>query len=74
MCLSNSEPLVIIKWAGRCLYLELFIACMVCMGYWHLPFTFAFLGAVGSLLYVGFHWKNKEDDKTERERERDKRN
>jgi len=38
---------------------------MVCMGYWHLPFTFAFLGAVGSLLYVGFHWKNKEEREKE---------
>ena len=47
-------------WAGRLLYLELFISLMVAMGYWHLPFTFAFIGAVGSLIWVGIQWKNKE--------------
>ncbi len=64
---SNDEPLEILKWAGRLLYLALFISCMVVMGYWHLPFTFPFLGAVGALLYVGFIWKNKEEAEEERE-------
>ena len=53
------RPLDILKWGYRLLYLELFISLMVVMGYWHIPFTFAFLGAVGALLYVGFVWKNK---------------
>ena len=58
MCVSNVEKIDLIKWAGRLLYLEIFISLMVVMGYWHIPLTFAFLGAVGALLYVGFLWSN----------------
>ena len=66
MCVSDVEQIeTLIKWAGRLLYLEIFISLMVVMGYWHLPFTFAFIGAVGSLVYVGFVWKNKEDVRLE---------
>ena len=62
MCVSNVEQIDVIKWASRLLYLEIFIALIVAMGYWHLPFTFAFIGAVGSLSYVGFHWIKKEEE------------
>ena len=62
MCVSNVEQIDLIKWAGRLLYLEIFISLMVAMGYWHIPLTFAFIGAVGSLVYVGFHWRNKSRD------------
>ena len=62
----TNEPLVILKWGKRALYALLFISLMVVMGYWHAPFTFAFLGAIGSLLYVGFVWTNKEEEEPER--------
>ena len=57
----TNRPLVILKWGHRALFVLLFISLMVVMGYWHVPFTFAFLGAIGALLYVGFVWTNKED-------------
>ena len=59
---SIDRPLVILRWGHRALYVLLFISLMVVMGYWYLPFTFAFLGAVGALLYVGFVWTNKLED------------
>ena len=62
MCVSNVEQIDVIKWASRLLYLEIFIALIVAMGYWHIPLTFAFIGAVGSLSYVGFHWIKKEEE------------
>ena len=60
---SNVEQIeTLIKWAGRLLYVEIFISLMIVMGYWHIPLTFAFIGAVGSLSYVGFHWIKKEEE------------
>ena len=64
----SEQPLdvdLILTWVSRLLYLEIFISLMVVMGYWHIPLTFAFLGAVGSLVYAGFVWKNKEEEEPE---------
>ena len=57
------EQVDIIKWVTRFLYIELFISLMVVMGYWHLPFTFAFLGAIGSMAYIGFVWIIKGEER-----------
>ena len=59
------KPVEILKWGHGALYVLLFISLMVVMGYWHIPLTFAFIGAVGSLVYVGFIWTNKEEDEEE---------
>ena len=59
----NVEQIDIIKWVTRCLYLEIFIFLMVAMGYWHLPFTLAFAGAIGSMSYIGFLWIIKGEER-----------
>ena len=50
MCLSISEPLTLLKWGYRALYVLLFISLMVVMGYWHTIITYTFLGSVLALL------------------------
>jgi hypothetical protein len=50
MHLSISEPLDVIKWGYRFLYLLLFVSLMVVMGYWQSSVTIPFLGAVLALL------------------------
>lgn len=63
MCLSNDEPpLDIIKWGDRLLYLILFISCMVVMGYWHVPMTYAFLGAVFALILPMLFYKDADNE------------
>ena len=50
MHVSFSEPLDILRWAYRLLYVELFISLIVVMGYWTELITFAFLGAALCLM------------------------
>lgn len=50
MCVSSEEPIKLIKWGVRSLYVLLFISCMVVMGKWHLPTTIPFLGSVFALI------------------------
>ena len=54
MRLSNGgpldDPLNILKWGYRALYVLLFISLIVVMGYWHTIITYTFLGAVLALL------------------------
>ena len=55
MRLSNGgpldDPLNILKWGYRALYVLLFISLIVAMGRLALPFTIAFLGSIFSLLF-----------------------
>ena len=47
--LSNDrplDPLRLIKWARRLLWVALFISFMVVMGYFHVIITYTFLGSV----------------------------
>jgi len=50
MRLSVDGPLDLIKWGNRFLWLELFIALMVVMGYWHTIITYTFLASVFCLI------------------------
>ena len=45
------EPLEIIKWSFRLLYVLLFISSMVVMGQWHTIITYTFLGSALALLF-----------------------
>ena len=51
MHLSISEPVDILRWAYRLLYVLLFVSLMVVMGQWNNPITIPFLGAVLALLF-----------------------
>jgi len=42
---ADEQALKIIRWSYSALYILLFIACMVVMGYWHVPITYTFLGS-----------------------------
>lgn len=54
MCVSDGELdiLFLLKWGYRALYVLLFIALITSMGYLHLSFAIAYLGAIMSLLFV----------------------
>ena len=62
---SNVEPLTLITWGDRFLYLELFIALIVVMGYWHTIITFTFLGSVMAMFYIAVIWRNYVIEKQE---------
>ena len=62
---SNVEPLTLITWGDRFLYLELFIALIVVMGYWHTIITFTFLGSIMALFYIAVIWRNYVIEKQE---------
>jgi len=57
MRLSISEPLTLIKWGDRFLWLLLFISLMVVMGYFHTIITFTFLGSIMSMFYIAVIWR-----------------
>ena len=50
MRIQISEPVDVIRWAYRLLYVQLFISLMVVMGYWGEIMTYTFLGSVLALL------------------------
>lgn len=59
MCNStSSEPLTLIKWGDRFLWVLLFISLMVVMGYFHTIITFTFLGSIMVLFYIALIWRN----------------
>jgi len=53
---SNVED--IIKWATRCLYLEIFLFAGVSMFYLNFGPTFPFLGAILGMFYLHLIWAN----------------
>ena len=55
---TSNEPLTLIKWGDRFLWVLLFISLMVVMGYWHTIITFTFLGSVMVLFYIALIWRN----------------
>ena len=59
---SNDRPLELIKWGERSLYVLLFISCMVVMGYWHVPITYTFLGAVFCLILPVLFYKEEKEE------------
>ena len=62
---SIFEPLDIIKWGDRFLYVLLFISLMVVMGYFHTIITFTFLGSVMVMFYIALIWRNYVIEKQE---------
>ena len=50
MCNSYDEPITLIRWGIRSLYVLLFLSCMIVMGKWTEPITLAFLGSVFCLI------------------------
>ena len=60
-----SEPLDIIRWGDRFLWVLLFISLMVVMGYFHTIITFTFLGSIMSLFYIALIWRNYVIEKQE---------
>ena len=58
MRLSISEPLTLIKWGDRFLWVLLFISLIVVMGYFYTIITFTFLGSVMALFYIALIWRN----------------
>jgi len=62
---NDNEALEIFKWGDRLLYLMLFISCMVVMGYWHVPITYTFLGAVICLI-LPLLFSKEDEEKEER--------
>ena len=62
---SNDKALEIFKWGNRALYLMLFLSCMVVMGYWHVPITFTFLGAVFALILPLLFYKEEETEESD---------
>lgn len=68
MHVQIDRPLDVLRWAYRLLYLQLFIALIVVMGYWQVPFTLPFIASVVCLLLpVLFSRKEifAQDDKEE---------
>ncbi len=58
MYVSRTEPLTLIKWGDRFLWVALFISLMVVMGYFHTIITFTFLGSIMALFYIALIWRN----------------
>ena len=61
VCFSIDRPIVIIRFARKLLYLELFISCIIVMGLWDNPLTYAFLGSVFALILPMLFIKDVED-------------
>ena len=61
----TNEPLTLIKWGDRFLYVLLFISLVVVMGYFHTIITFTFLGSVMVLFYIAMIWRNYVIEKQE---------
>ena len=57
MLFSISEPLALIKWGDRFLYVLVFISLIVVMGYFHTIITFTFLGSVMAMFYIAQIWR-----------------
>jgi len=57
MRLSISEPLTLIKWGDRFLWVLVFISLMVVMGYFDTIITFTFLGSIMSMFYIAVIWR-----------------
>ena len=51
MRIQINEPIDVLTWGYRLLYVLLFILLMVMMGYWQLPFTIWYFGAILALLF-----------------------
>ena len=60
MRLSLSEPIDVLKWGYRLLYLQLFIFAIMSMFYFDNPITLPYLGAILCLFYVALIWKKRE--------------
>ena len=50
MCVSSDRPLTIIAWVRRLLFLTLFLFLLLATNLYHFPITFAYVGAVVSLI------------------------
>jgi Ca2+/Na+ antiporter len=59
----TGEPIELIKWGYRLLYLQVFIFVIMSMFYFDNPVTFAYLGAILSLFYVALVWKQYNGEK-----------
>ena len=55
---SIFEPLTLITWGDRFVWVALFISLIVVMGYWHTIITFTFLGSIMTLFYLALIWRN----------------
>ena len=53
-----SEPLDVLKWGYRLLYVQLSIFVIMSMFYFSNPVTLAYLGAILSLFYIARIWKD----------------
>jgi len=62
-----SEPIDVLRWGYRLLYLQVFIFVIMSMFYFDSPVTFAYLGAILSLFYVARIWKDYTGEKEEGE-------
>ena len=59
---SIDRPLDLLKWGKRLLWLELFIALIVVMGYWTQIITLVFLGAILACILPQLFIEDKEED------------
>ena len=69
MHFSTSEPIDVLKWGYRLLYLQLFIFAIMSMFYFDNPITLPYLGAILCLLYVALIWKRHPEEEEKKENE-----
>ena len=65
MCVSAVGPEIIIDWGVRLLYVSLFIAFTVVMGYWwYLP-TYTFVGSIMCLVFPALLFFAEQEEEKE---------